>query len=100
MHVEIAKWGNSLALRIPAKMARENGLTQGVKAELRSEDGALIIAAAKVLPAMRRSPRKQKKSTQEGVEKARAALARIPKSLSEVDDFLAWRKTQWDDHYL
>ena len=45
MQTEIGKWGNSIALRIPAKMARESGLTQGTPAEITVKNGCLIIKA-------------------------------------------------------
>lgn len=43
MQVEIGKWGNSMALRIPAIMAKESGLTVGSSAELTLQDGVLIL---------------------------------------------------------
>ncbi len=43
MQVEIGKWGNSMALRIPAIMAKESGLKVGSSAELTVKDGVLII---------------------------------------------------------
>ena len=44
MQVHIAKWGNSLALRLPSPVARETGLTEGsmVKVEVQG-DGSLRI---------------------------------------------------------
>jgi antitoxin MazE len=40
----ISKWGNSLAVRIPADVARELGLKEGDSVELRpAGDGALEI---------------------------------------------------------
>ena len=47
MKVEVSKWGNSLALRIPAKIARENGLTEGASAELSVKNGCLIVTPSK-----------------------------------------------------
>jgi antitoxin MazE len=48
MNLQIAKWGNSLALRIPADIARRFGLREGdsVNAQL-TVDGALNIRPAK-----------------------------------------------------
>lgn len=43
MQTEIVKWGNSLALRIPAKMARENGFVLGAIADMQIEEGKLVI---------------------------------------------------------
>jgi antitoxin MazE len=34
--MQIAKWGNSLAVRIPAEVARELGLKEGDRVELRA----------------------------------------------------------------
>lgn len=48
MDLHIAKWGNSLALRIPAEMVRSIGLKDGdtLKANL-SPDGTLTIRTGK-----------------------------------------------------
>ena len=43
MKVEYAKWGNSLAVRIPKTIADEIGAREGKSAELSVEDGALIL---------------------------------------------------------
>ena len=47
MHLQIAKWGNSLAMRIPAEIARRFGLREGdsVQAQIMA-DGALAIRPA------------------------------------------------------
>jgi antitoxin MazE len=46
MNLQIAKWGNSLAMRIPAELARRFGLRDGdsVQAQL-TADGSLSIRA-------------------------------------------------------
>lgn len=46
MHLHIAKWGNSLAVRIPAEYIRRTGLKEGdaVRASL-TPDGSLTIRA-------------------------------------------------------
>jgi antitoxin MazE len=41
VHVHVRKWGNSLALRIPAALAREMGLDSGSVVDLSVEDGRL-----------------------------------------------------------
>jgi antitoxin MazE len=48
MDLHIAKWGNSLALRIPLEMVQQTGFKDGdtVQAELAS-DGALVIRHGK-----------------------------------------------------
>lgn len=43
MAATIAKWGNSLAIRIPQNLAREIYLTEGTEAELFVVDGNLVI---------------------------------------------------------
>ena len=47
MHLQIAKWGNSLAMRLPVDVVRRFGLEDGtqVKAQL-LPDGALAIRPA------------------------------------------------------
>jgi antitoxin MazE len=46
MHLHIAKWGNSLAVRIPMEYIRRTGLKEGdtVKASL-TADGTMMIRA-------------------------------------------------------
>lgn len=39
----IARWGNSLAIRIPQNLAREIDLTEGSEVELMLVDGNLVI---------------------------------------------------------
>ena len=43
MLVRISKWGNSLALRIPAAFAEETGIESGSAVDLALEDGRLVI---------------------------------------------------------
>lgn len=43
MIVQLTKWGNSLALRIPAAYAKEVGASNNGKAELTVEDGKLVL---------------------------------------------------------
>lgn len=47
MNLQIAKWGNSLAMRLPAELVRRFGLRDGdsVEAQL-TADGALAIRPA------------------------------------------------------
>ena len=47
MHARVSRWGNSLAIRIPAAFAEETQLRDGVAVELSIEDGRLIISAAR-----------------------------------------------------
>jgi antitoxin MazE len=47
MDLQIAKWGNSLALRIPAEVVRQLGLREGAAVEAQlTVDGALSIRPA------------------------------------------------------
>lgn len=46
--MQVAKWGNSLAVRIPADVARALGLKEGDDVELRAlEEGELAIITEK-----------------------------------------------------
>jgi antitoxin MazE len=48
MNLQIAKWGNSLALRIPAEVVRQLDLREGVTVEAQlTVDGALSIRPAR-----------------------------------------------------
>jgi antitoxin MazE len=47
MDLQIAKWGNSLALRIPSEIVRRLGLREGATVEARlTVDGSLSIRPA------------------------------------------------------
>jgi len=47
MNLQIAKWGNSLALRLPADMARRLGVREGDTLDARlTADGGLVLRAA------------------------------------------------------
>jgi antitoxin MazE len=49
MNIQISKWGNSLALRIPASFIKEIKLKDGDKVEaILSKDGSLIIRPQKL----------------------------------------------------
>jgi antitoxin MazE len=43
MSTTVAKWGNSLAVRIPQNAAKELNLIEGVEVEIGVSDGTLII---------------------------------------------------------
>jgi len=48
MNLQIAKWGNSLALRLPADYVRTIGIKEGDRVEVSlSVDGSINIRAAK-----------------------------------------------------
>jgi len=46
VRVEVQKWGNSAAVRIPAPALREAGMQVGQSLELRVEEGRLVIEPA------------------------------------------------------
>ena len=46
MRTEIARWGNSLAVRLPRPMADQMSITEGTPVELEVEDGRLVIRPA------------------------------------------------------
>lgn len=52
MKVKIAKWGNSLAVRLPKKLAEELGLAPGKTVELERKGSKLAIETA-ALPKVR-----------------------------------------------
>ena len=43
METKVKKWGNSLAVRIPSRLAREVGLTVNSTVELKVEGDKLVI---------------------------------------------------------
>jgi antitoxin MazE len=47
MRSAIAKWGNSLALRLPKSVAADAGFAEGTPVELSAQTGKLIIAPAR-----------------------------------------------------
>jgi antitoxin MazE len=46
MRVEVYKWGNSAAVRIPALALRDSGVQVGQSLELRVEGGRLVLEPA------------------------------------------------------
>jgi antitoxin MazE len=47
MQVSIARWGNSLGLRIPRHVAEQAGLRVGARVEIAAEEGRVVISAAR-----------------------------------------------------
>ncbi|HEY1796512.1 MAG TPA: AbrB/MazE/SpoVT family DNA-binding domain-containing protein [Stellaceae bacterium] len=47
MQVQVARWGNSLGLRIPKQMAAEIGLHEGTRVEVKAEGDRLIVSPAR-----------------------------------------------------
>lgn len=56
--MQVARWGNSLAVRLPADVVRELGLREGDRIDLVADDGALKVRrqpdAEEVLEGLRR----------------------------------------------
>jgi antitoxin MazE len=47
---QVLKWGNSLALRIPAAIAKQMRVSAGEKVAIRLEGTKLVVEAAEELP--------------------------------------------------
>jgi len=48
VQVQIAKWGNSLGLRVPRDVAARVGLTEGARVDVEaSDDGRIIITRSR-----------------------------------------------------
>jgi antitoxin MazE len=48
IQVQIAKWGNSLGLRVPRDVAARVGLTEGTRVDVEaSDDGRIIITRSR-----------------------------------------------------
>lgn len=47
MSTQIAKWGNSLGLRLPKSVAREAQLDEGDMVSVSVKDGAIVVRPAK-----------------------------------------------------
>jgi antitoxin MazE len=47
MRVSVARWGNSLGLRIPRDVADQAGLRAGSRVEIVAENGRVVISPAR-----------------------------------------------------
>jgi antitoxin MazE len=47
MQVQVARWGNSLGLRIPKDIAQRTGLREGARVDIEAHDGRIIISPAR-----------------------------------------------------
>ena len=47
MNTQVGKWGNSLAVRIPAAFAKELNLEDGVELEMTRVEGGLLLRSNK-----------------------------------------------------
>lgn len=56
--MQVAKWGNSLAVRLPADLVRELGLKEGDQIDLVKDDGTVLVRrqprADEILQGLRR----------------------------------------------
>lgn len=86
MQTEVGKWGNSLAIRLPAALMREWGCGVGSKLELSVKDGALVIASADRV--------RQVQNTEQRLEAFRAQFGGLHYT---VDEFLTDRKQEWGE---
>jgi antitoxin MazE len=48
MELQVGKWGNSLALRLPAQVVRKLRLHEGARVELQVQEGKATLTAAPV----------------------------------------------------
>jgi antitoxin component of MazEF toxin-antitoxin module len=81
MSLHIAKWGNSLAVRLPVRLVRQAGLTAGQSIDVQlTEQGGLLLQP--IHPANKMS-----------VRQAKGLLANVPRILQQDEeadvDFLA-----------
>lgn len=47
MQVQVARWGNSLGLRIPKDLASRAGLREGARVEIEAEGNRIVITPAR-----------------------------------------------------
>ena len=47
MQVHVARWGNSLGVRIPKDIAGKLGLNEGARVEMTAEDDRIVITVAR-----------------------------------------------------
>ena len=46
MRTEVARWGNSLAVRLPRQVLEQTGIAEGTAVDLDVEDGRVVIRPA------------------------------------------------------
>jgi antitoxin MazE len=47
MQVQVARWGNSLGLRIPKDVAQQAGLREGARVDVKADGDRIIICPAR-----------------------------------------------------
>lgn len=50
MHIQIGRWGNSFAVRIPGSIAKELGLKDGSEVDIKQVNGSLILRPVQPKP--------------------------------------------------
>ncbi len=50
MQANIVKWGNSLALRVPASLAKELDVDAGTQVDMVVKNGKLVVSPPKAVP--------------------------------------------------
>jgi len=53
MTIRVQKWGNSLVVRIPRSVARQNDITEGTELEVLSRRGGVVLRPPKA-PSLKR----------------------------------------------
>ena len=48
MRIQVARWGNSLGVRVPKDIARQVGLREGARVEIEAHDDRIVIAVPRV----------------------------------------------------
>ena len=76
LDLNVGRWGNSLAVRLPAELARQLGITEGATLHaVRQKDNSLRLSA---------KPVKTPLSKAEWLARARKHLASMPRSASVI----------------
>ncbi len=52
MQVQIARWGNSLGLRVPKDVAARVGLKEGARVDVAAEDGRIVVSLQRPMYAL------------------------------------------------
>jgi len=47
MKIQIGRWGNSLAVRIPSNVVKDLGLADGAKLDMTTAEGSMILKPSK-----------------------------------------------------
>ena len=47
MRTTVQKWGNSLAVRLPKRIAEDTEVSEGISMEIRTENGKIILSPVK-----------------------------------------------------